>query len=122
MSESGTPQSGRFPRSSAAHPRRGIAIAFALSALPGCHGRCGEPTVDSVTPTFEVSGETWRADVAATSDGAEACAKACEDWAGSDTGRFEVSACASQPTADTGDSGAVAVTCAAVGVYRYKCE
>lgn len=105
---------------------RRLAPAFTFPALVcgllGCHGRCGEPTVDSVTPEFEVSGETWQADMAAASDEAEACARACEDWAGSDTGRFEVSACASQPTADTGDSGAVTVTCSAVGVYRYKCE
>ena len=58
-----------------------------LCGLLGCHGRCGQPTVDSVAPTFEVSGETWRADVEAASDEAEACAQACEHWAGSDTGR-----------------------------------
>lgn len=101
---------------------RAILVPALLCGLFGCHGRCGQPHEEAVDTAFEVSGDVWRMDVEATSNETEACNRACEAWAGSDTGRFDVSACESHPTTDTGDSGAVNVTCSAVGVYSRKCE
>jgi hypothetical protein len=100
---------------------RQIAVLVVLCSAPfGCYGRCGKVEEVSIDTAFELPGDVWRADLDETTNDAGARSRACQEWAGSDTGRFEVSACEFAPTADTGDSGAVRVACTGTGVERCR--